>query len=148
MKQILYHGFIITFMSLLALGYLSGCKKSDSPGVVSIVGTWIPATQTAVRKQNGVDIKDTSFTLTPALLGYSSFTFTAAGQYILQQYASSAVGSGTYVYSGGILHFVTGTNLGTLPVTITSNTFSYYLLDTVTASPFTTDSITFIFNRQ
>ena len=147
MKQVLYHGFVVTLISLLALGYLSGCKKSDSPGVVSIVGTWIPATQTAVRKQNGVDIRDTSFTLTPALLGYSSCAFTAAGQYILQQYPSG-VGSGTYVYSGGILHFVTGTNPGTLPVSITTNTFSYYLLDTVTVSPFTTDSFTFIFNRQ
>ena len=147
MKQILFRSSGFILICLVTLIYSPGCKKSDSPGVVSIVGTWIPATQTAVRKQNGVDIRDTSFTLTPALLGYSSFAFTAAGQYILQQYPSG-VGSGTYVYSGGILHFVTGTNPGTLPVSITTNTFSYYLLDTVTVSPFTTDSFTFIFNRQ
>ena len=134
-------------LAVILLSYFTACKKTDTPAT-GIVGTWLPSMQTAVETQNHVFLKDTSFVLTPAILGLSSLSFTVGGQYNFQPYPSGAVQTGNYTYSGGILNLTTGPQAGAVPVVINGNTFSFYTIDTMSMSPLTIDSVTMFFTRQ
>jgi len=138
--------FAATIICVCTLVYFTACKKTDA--VVSIYGTWVPATQTAVLEVNNVAVKDTSFTLTPAIFGYSSFTFNTNGQYSMQAYPSGATDTGSFTYTGGILNLTTGVNAGVVPIKLTASSFSFYNLDTSSLSPLTVDSITLFFSKQ
>ena len=131
--------FVVTLLASVL--YLASCGKNAA----SIVGTWTPTKFEQVTKVNGATVSDTVITGTASvenLIGISSLTFGANGQYTAVNYPGGADSVGNYTFSGSSLTFTTGTLASSPPksnsVSINGNTATVSLSpDTVSTSPLT-----------
>lgn len=145
-KQLTPTRFVLLVLLLSAAVYIAGCTKSNS----SIIGTWIPSTMRSVTKVNNATVNDTTFTMAPSMIGFSSLTFSSSTQYSEKSYPSGLDSTGTYTYTGGILTMTSGPRNGSpKPASVNGNTLVVTdKLDTTSTTPLTTSQYFFTLNRQ